>query len=288
VPVMYPLYLPPSIVVRPEERQFWRVLNASADTYFNLQVRFGSTIQDVNTPRPVDLIAMDGVAIGGPSQRTEILLSPGARAEFIMTTPPAGTWAQLITLPYDTGPDGSATPRRTIANLVSKADAKSPPVMPPAGEGARSTFAGLTGTRPVRRRTLYFSEDRTDLKSPKYYLTEEGAAPKVFDMRFKIPDITVRHGTTEDWVIENRAQEAHSFHIHQLKFQLLERDGEKIDEPMLRDTIDVPYWDGKSTKYPSVTLRMDFRNPQIVGTFVYHCHILEHEDGGMMGSIQVK
>jgi len=92
----------------------------------------------------------------------------------------------------------------------------------------------------------------------------------------------------EDWIIENRAHEAHVFHIHQLHFQLMERDGTKIDEPTLRDTVDLPYWDGKSARYPSVKLRMDFRNPSIVGTFVYHCHILEHEDGGMMGSIRVK
>jgi FtsP/CotA-like multicopper oxidase with cupredoxin domain len=39
--------------------------------------------------------------------------------------------------------------------------------------------------------------------------------------------------------------------------------------------------------YPSVRLRMDFRDPNIVGTFVYHCHVLEHEDGGMMGKITV-
>jgi FtsP/CotA-like multicopper oxidase with cupredoxin domain len=39
--------------------------------------------------------------------------------------------------------------------------------------------------------------------------------------------------------------------------------------------------------YPSVRLRMDFRDPNIVGTFVYHCHVLEHEDGGMMGRIKV-
>jgi FtsP/CotA-like multicopper oxidase with cupredoxin domain len=56
---------------------------------------------------------------------------------------------------------------------------------------------------------------------------------------------------------------------------------------MLRDTIDLPYWDGKSAKYPSVKLLMDFRNPEIAGTFLYHCHILEHEDGGMMGTIRV-
>ena len=60
-----------------------------------------------------------------------------------------------------------------------------------------------------------------------------------------------------------------------------------MDEPYLRDTINVTYWDGRSPQCPCVKLRMDFRDPQIVGTFLYHCHLLEHEDGGMMGTIQV-
>ena len=67
----------------------------------------------------------------------------------------------------------------------------------------------------------------------------------------------------------------------------MERDGQTVNEPVLRDTIELPYWDGKSATYPSVKLRMDFRDPNIIGMFLYHCHILEHEDGGMMGSIQV-
>jgi FtsP/CotA-like multicopper oxidase with cupredoxin domain len=106
-------------------------------------------------------------------------------------------------------------------------------------------------------------------------------------MNFKEPDITVRQGTVEDWVIENRAREAHVFHIHQLHFQLLARDGVDANEPLLLDTIDLPYWNGQSAKYPTVKLRMDFRAPEIVGTFLFHCHILKHEDGGMMGSVEV-
>ena len=51
--------------------------------------------------------------------------------------------------------------------------------------------------------------------------------------------------------------------------------------------MNVPYWDGSSLNYPTVQLRMDFRDPNIVGMFVYHCHLLEHEDKGMMGSIRV-
>ncbi len=138
---------------------------------------------------------------------------------------------------------------------------------------------------PDQRRRLYFSEDLSGGRQ-KYFITVEGETPKPFDMNFQKPDITVRQGAVEDWTIENRAHEAHSFHIHQLHFQVMARNGVKVDEPTPRDTIELPYWDG-ITAYPSITLRLDFRDPGIVGTFLYHCHILEHEDGGMMGSIQV-
>jgi FtsP/CotA-like multicopper oxidase with cupredoxin domain len=68
---------------------------------------------------------------------------------------------------------------------------------------------------------------------------------------------------------------------------LLDYSGRQVNEDFLRDTVNVPYYDGRSLAYPSVRLRMDFRDPNIVGTFVYHCHLLEHEDKGMMGSIRV-
>jgi FtsP/CotA-like multicopper oxidase with cupredoxin domain len=64
--------------------------------------------------------------------------------------------------------------------------------------------------------------------------------------------------------------------------------GQPLHEDFLRDTVNVPYFDGRSLVYPSVRLRMDFRDPNIVGTFVYHCHLLEHEDKGMMGMIRVE
>ena len=55
----------------------------------------------------------------------------------------------------------------------------------------------------------------------RYYVTVDGGAPRTFDMNFKTPDITVRQGAVEDWTIENRAREAHSFHIHQVHFQVV-------------------------------------------------------------------
>jgi FtsP/CotA-like multicopper oxidase with cupredoxin domain len=109
----------------------------------------------------------------------------------------------------------------------------------------------------------------------------------MFDMSSDTPNIVAQQGTVEDWIIENRSNELHAFHIHQLHFLLLDYLGRPVNEDFLRDTVNVPYFNGRSLTYPSVRLRMDFRDPNVVGTFVYHCHLLEHEDKGMMGSIRV-
>jgi FtsP/CotA-like multicopper oxidase with cupredoxin domain len=78
--------------------------------------------------------------------------------------------------------------------------------------------------------------------------------------------MTARQGDVEDWIIENRTQELHTFRIHQIHFLLEESIGEPVDEPFLRDTVNIPYWNGSSAVYPSVKLRMDFRNLPIVET----------------------
>jgi FtsP/CotA-like multicopper oxidase with cupredoxin domain len=138
---------------------------------------------------------------------------------------------------------------------------------------------------------LYFSEKLADPNDPtsaiEFYLTVEGQQPKMFDMNAGIPDIVAEQGTVEDWIIENRSSELHDFHIHQLHFLLLDYMGVPVNENFVRDTVNVPYFNGHTLTYPSVRLRMDFRDPNTVGTFVYHCHILEHEDKGMMGLIRV-
>jgi FtsP/CotA-like multicopper oxidase with cupredoxin domain len=76
-------------------------------------------------------------------------------------------------------------------------------------------------------------------------------------------------------------------HIHQVHFARIEVSGRVINEPLLRDTVNLPYFTDQMLQYASVRLRMDFRDPNTIGTFVYHCHLLEHEDGGMMGAIRV-
>jgi FtsP/CotA-like multicopper oxidase with cupredoxin domain len=294
VPVMFPLYKPAVMLVRPGQKEFWRVLNASADTIYNLQLLYWPN-RDTQVAQPMQVIAIDGVPVAAgfaSVPRTSLLLPPGARIEFVMTTPPEGMYAQFLTQRYDTGPLGDIDSYRVLANIRSFSDSPALPALAGAPSADRSVrpFAGLLSLKPVRQRTIYFSQKVPDRAHPKqnvtYFVTAGDATPKVFDMNFKTPDVTVTQGTLEDWTIENRAEEAHVFHIHQLHFQVLERNGKPVNEPALRDTIDLPFWDGKGP-YPSVKVRMDFRDPNIVGTFLYHCHILEHEDRGMMGSIEV-
>jgi FtsP/CotA-like multicopper oxidase with cupredoxin domain len=299
VPITFPGYTPAIIQTNPSEKELWRVANTSADTIINLEYVVNGTAQAMTVE------AIDGVPIAaGPSGlkstvEKSILLGPGARAEFVVTTPAIGEQAELITEHWNTGKDGDNDPSRPIAKIVSQKAAtdsaagdEAPAKQQPAGVAPLKAmrFAALASTTPVAQRNLYFSEVLSDPGDPNshgdFYITEEGETPSLFQMG-QGPSIVVHSGTVEDWVVENRALEDHIFHIHQIHFQVLEVNGKPVSDPALRDTVDIPSWDGTSSSYPSVKLRMDFRDPNIVGYFVYHCHILAHEDGGMMAVIQV-
>ena len=295
VPVPYPDYRPAVIQMKPGEQQLWRVLNASAITYLNLAVLFN------RAPQQLGLVAIDGVPLNESGAmgdfvdwQTHLGVPPGARVEFIVKGPPAGASGLLVTRTVDTGPGGENDPNRTIALIAPSADAPEPrsklaaspdPLPPPS-------LPRLGTAVPVRTRRLYFSEKLLEPNNPntatEFYITVEGQTPGPFDPKSGVPDIVVKQGTVEDWIIENRSSELHAFHIHQLHFLLLDYLGTPVNEPFLRDTVNVPYFNGRALTYPSVRLRMDFRDPNTVGTFVYHCHLLEHEDGGMMGLIRVE
>jgi FtsP/CotA-like multicopper oxidase with cupredoxin domain len=293
VPVPYPEYTPVVIPMKPQEKQFFRVLNASADTIIDLQLQYDGIAQ------PMTVVALDGVPTGSQDGTTQgksivesdILLAPGARAEFIVTGPSASVKnASLLTLNIDTGPDGDDDPQRTIAAIKVSSDAAEPPLTVPgvSGQPGPARFAGLATATPTTTRHLYFSETLQIPGDPSgptnFYITVDGQTPVLFSPT-NPPAITTTQGAVEDWVIENRAQENHEFHIHQIHFLLLEQNGQPVSNGQFLDMIQVPYWSGTGP-YPSVKVRMDFRGP-VVGDFVYHCHILGHEDGGMMAIIRV-
>jgi len=294
VPVPYPSYPPAVIPMRPGQRELWRVANASAITYLNLQVLFRSA------PQPLEVVALDGAplaegaAYNRPSAKvSHIVVPPGGRVEFLLNGPPAGVESSLVTRGVDTGPLGENDPRRALAILKASPDAPMPRstlAVNPALFNAHQQ-AWLGSVVPAERRKLYFSEKLENPNDPNspwtFFVTVEGQTPKPFDPISTKPSMIAQQGTVEEWTIENRSQEFHSFHIHGIHFLMTEWNGRKVDEPFLRDTVNIEYWDGQSPRYPSVKLLMDFRDPHVAGILPYHCHLLEHQDGGMMGLLLI-
>ncbi len=93
----------------------------------------------------------------------------------------------------------------------------------------------------------------------------------------------------ETWVVSNQSGELHNFHVHQSKFEVLESNrGPAPNVAALPATKDGAFHD----TYPIdpggwIRLRIRFDRPEQIGRYVYHCHILEHEDKGMMSVVQV-
>jgi FtsP/CotA-like multicopper oxidase with cupredoxin domain len=293
--VQPPLETLPVIIADPGEQQFWRVVNSSTQAFLDLQLLYADQYGNA-TAQSLELISIDAVPVTGDPYVTDIAIPPAGRAEFVMTGPPANAaYAEFVNQSFNTGPVGNPNAAYVLANLESSADAVKrkhripakhhiPAAKVPAAPKLR--FAGLANAKPTTTRSLYFSEATEGTNGPtNYFLTVQGQQPAVFNPSLP-PAIITNVGAIEDWTIENHSSEEHAFHMHQIHFLVMAINGVPLQTPVMQDTVLMPYWDG-TMPYPSVTVRMDFSDPEIAGTFVYHCHILDHEDGGMMAEIQV-
>ncbi|HEY1726917.1 MAG TPA: multicopper oxidase family protein [Candidatus Baltobacteraceae bacterium] len=262
-----------SIGIQPGEKQLWRVLNASGVRHFDLYIP-GVQLQ---------LVAQDGVPLqdytgAGSTQSltvNDIVIPPAGRAEFIVTGPSAA--APLISKCYDAGPIGDPNPQVTLGQLYNDYGATSAVrVAKPMGLRMRQAYR-VAPPAPSAFRTVHLQENST-----AFYINGQAYDPAASPM------YTVHIGTTEQWTIENDTDEVHAFHTHQVHFVVLSSNG--IPNPTARwlDTVDVPAQShgGSGAAVPTtVTLLVDFRDAVIAGTFLFHCHITDHEDGGMMAKI---
>jgi FtsP/CotA-like multicopper oxidase with cupredoxin domain len=272
----------PLIEMKPGEKQFWRVANATNQDFLPLQV-----IVD-NKPQPLQVVALDGYPLAQIRTQDTIVIPPAGRAEFIVQAPAEGSNAFFFTQNYDTGPTGNPDLQQSLAG-IRVGDSGSASHMPKAARGVppQLRFADLAAQKPTAERKLFFSEEFAGTNGPiQFYITVDGQKQKVFDPN-ETPVIKTKVGAVEDWTIENRALETHAFHIHQVHFQMLEVDGQPVANQDMRDTIDIPFWEGKGP-FHSVKIRLDFRDPTTAGTYLFHCHILLHEDLGMMHKIRVE
>ncbi len=304
VPVNFPAYTPAVITMQKGASEFWRVVNAGANTIMDIEVLYDGV------PQPLQIVAFDGVPTGSKDGKqhgtiitqTDILLAPSARAEFIVAPPGDNVQtAQLVTLGIDGGAAADNNPSRPFANIVTSAVPTHLHRIQQTGPAWKMRFNDLADAKVTAHRDLYFSEifaqqaphRSKGAKPPEqeavaFFITVQGQQPILFDPN-NPPAIVTNQGAVEEWRIENQTEEVHEFHIHQIHFLVTAINDVRIPkkQQQLYDVHQVGYWDGDySHAFPSITIKLDFRGPDI-GDFVYHCHILDHEDGGMMAIIRV-
>jgi FtsP/CotA-like multicopper oxidase with cupredoxin domain len=263
----------PSIAIRKGEQQFWRMVNASADTYVDVAVDSAT----------LNIVAIDGVPLSSgvntPASMSvaQWLLPPASRVDFTITGPNTSTVAYLRTLCFDTGPSGQPMPAQILASLnpaSSPSDQAKRRIQRIAKRAKLYHFRSAASIRAAavsQTRTLYYGDQNT-INGIAY---SPGAPPMFY----------TQSGTVEEWTIVNNSTQVHTFHIHQVHFVVEAINGTTQSKQYVMDNVNVP---AATTSGPgSVKVLLDFTDPTIIGTFLLHCHILSHEDAGMMAAIRV-
>jgi FtsP/CotA-like multicopper oxidase with cupredoxin domain len=258
--------LRPQIDLGPKERQFWRIVNASPDRYADLELDSAT----------LEIVSLDGMPLAyhDPAVRKRtmrhVLVPPAGRVEAIVTGPPADSRAVLRTRCFDTGPDGDSNPAMVLADIVPTQ---------PSNLKTRPALGGAPVYIAFPPETL----KRVEASEPQFVVnfTEDKQGFYINGQKFEMnsgPMLTVNIGSLNHWRVMNPTREVHPFHIHQVHFLVYAVDNKPVKDPVWLDTVNVSYGS-------SVDLVMDFTDPIIRGMSLFHCHLLSHEDKGMMAKI---
>ncbi len=244
--------LQPTIDIKPGETQRWRIANVSSDTFFLIALQGHTMFEIANDGTPYDQVVPQQQILLAPAERTEILVQASTNA---------GNY-EFRTLLW--GVDYQAQPDELLATMVIGGDSLDPTPLPEA----LIPFEDLTGLPVDNIRITTFEEPGAPL-----YLAIDG---KHFDA--DRVDQTVKLGALEEWVVRNTSSHWHPFHIHVNDFQVISVDGVPVRSYGWQDTVPLA---------PNSETMMRMRFDDFDGKFVYHCHILSHEDFGMMAVVEV-
>lgn len=247
----------PTISIRPGETQRWRLLNATVSSHWTIQV----------AGHQLTLIAQDGNTLANAATMGSVDLATGQRRDVLIQGGQPGVYQ--ITFKDNIG-FGSKQPQ-PLATLEVTGAAVNPQPLPTT----LIPFLDLRAVPIARARTLTF-----DVLGPAGGQTFAGQGFVIDGLEFdpNRVDQFVNVGDTEEWTIRNPSFSPHPFHIHINPFQITRINGQPYDALGYEDTTVVAANGGSIT---FLTRFLDF-----AGTWVYHCHILGHEDGGMMGIVQ--
>jgi len=245
----------PKLTIRSGEVQRWRVVNATAARVFRLAIP-GQTLIYVGS---------DGGLFEHPEEVKDVIIANSERAEILVRgTGAPGTSTVVQSLAYDrympqTRPEDWKTP----LDLFSLQYSSSAPVTAPAIPVTLRRIEALDSTKSKATRLLVFSQGLIN--------------GRIMDMNRV--DVSARLGDTEIWELENVVGMDHPFHLHGFQFQVLDRNGVPETQRRWKDTVNIPKHE---------TVRIIVRYDDHPGRWMFHCHILDHEDHGMMGILEVK
>lgn len=218
--------------------------------------------------RPVDLVATDGGLLSAPAPVTHVRLSPGERAEIVVRVTP-GERVTLRSLPPDLGLDGPLPAMNAGADTLDVLELRAAASLEP-GAAVPAALAPIERWREADAATT-----RT-FRLDGHQINGRGMAADRIDE-------TVEVGTLERWVVTNTMDLPHSFHVHDVRFQIASIGGEPPPAELAgwKDTVYLP----PQTEFRLLMRFADYTDRD--APYMYHCHLLSHEDDGMMGQFVV-
>lgn len=252
----------PTLTARPGERERWRIVNACSARYVRLRL----------AGQPVQLLGIDSGRLADPRPVEEVVLATGNRADVLVTTT-AGTGV-LEVLAVDRGGMGGMMGGTSSGDVgpVATLEVTGEPVEAAAPVPRLPDQRDLRVGEPSARRRLVFAMGGGRGMGP-------GGMSFTIDGREFDPDRVdqeVALGSVEEWTLVNTSPMNHPVHLHVWPMQVVAEGGRPVDDIRRRDVVDVPAGG-------EVTVRIAFEG--FGGRTVYHCHVLDHEDLGMMGVV---
>jgi FtsP/CotA-like multicopper oxidase with cupredoxin domain len=249
----------------------WHIVNSCASRYMNLSVRGGTAT----------VIGKDSGQVANPYSPASFVIAPGNRIDLIVELGEGVVNLEYTTVPHPDmmGMSGTLYKNYPLASFVPSG----PAAVTAVPAIATSAGVDLRKQTPAVRRT--FTLKMPGMGSGGMGGMMNGGSmegqftinDQAFDM--SVINTTVQMGTVEEWTIVNTSTMAHPFHLHVWPMQVLTVGPNAVDDVQYQDVVNVP------AKNQTV-VRIHFN--EFPGTTVYHCHILDHEDLGMMGSLEAK
>ena len=262
----------PQFSARPGQRERWRIINTCVSRYLRLRLE----------GQQLEFLGMDSGRFPTPESVDELLLTPGNRADLLVTTTAGDSVLRAFYQNRGSMP-GMMRPGPGARNPADEPDGAALATLRVAGEPVTALTAvpvqlGLGDLRSAaiaaRRQIVLATGMGMGMGGGMMRFTIDGR-----EFNETRTDTTVAAGNVEEWTLTNTSPMDHPFHLHVWPMQIVEENGQSTDALIWQDVVNVP-------ANGSVKVRVDFKDFR--GRSVYHCHILDHEDLGMMGTIEVR